>query len=99
MIYDDTVSFELVDDLLVLIEDRRHRVVEHLTLSETLLDVRLVGANGHQPLSSLNLEVHQVFKLCVELGLLLDQGEDEEVRDLTSCSRHLHNEVESEYII
>ena len=84
MIDHDTISLQMVDDLLVLLEERRHRVVQHLALSEALLDVCHVGADGHQLLSNLDLETHQMVELRVELGLLFDQGEDEEIRDLTS---------------
>jgi hypothetical protein len=89
----DAVSLQSVDDLLVLLEERFHRVVQHLALSKALLDVCLVGAKGHQFLTSLDLEIHQVIKLRVKMGLLLDQGEDDEIRDLTSFRRDLHNEI------
>ncbi len=93
MIDHDAVSLQSVDDLLVLLEERLHCVIQHLALSEALLDVYLVGADGHQLLSSVDLEIHQVIKLRAKLGLLLDQGEDDEIRDLTSFRRDLHNEI------
>ena len=97
MSHNDAVSLQCVDDLLVLLEKRCHRVIQHLAVSEALLDVCLVGSDCHQLLSNLDLEIHQVIKLDVKFGLLLYQGEDNKVRDPTSFRRDLHNEIESEY--